>query len=223
MTPNKTALKHNKSQVFPSAPSATPPRPKNGKPYLAGMMRYRDVGEGSALDLVNLAETKDYLRVDTSDDDALITRLIEAAAEQVASMTNTQIKPIEAYGYLEHFRNADFPVGPVTAVTSVEYKASGNTYTTLDTGSYHLRINTHPARIEFDNPPNLDDDQLERVRISFRYGVGTAEHPRKEAHILAVRMLAAHYYDNRSPVSTGPVPRAVPMHVEALINPLRKL
>ena len=187
------------------------------------MMRFRDISTGTALEFVPLADTKAYLRVDSSDEDSLIQELIEAAARQISAMTNTQIKAIEAYGYLEDFENADFPVGPVTEVTKVEYKASGNTYTELPTSNYRLAINTHPARIQFENAPSLDSDELERVRISFKYGVGTTEHPRPETYALACKMLVAHYYDNRSPVSTGPAPRPVPLHVEALINPLRKL
>lgn len=187
------------------------------------MMRHKDTSDISALDLVNLADTKAYLRVDHTADDDLIEDLIQVATEQVQSMTNTRIKSVTAYGFLEHFKDSDFPVGPVTAVSAVEYKASGDTYSTLDTSRYHIRISTHPARIEFDNTPSLDEDALERVRISFTYGYGTADHPRPAQFAQAVKMLVAHYYDNRSPVATGLTPRAVPLHVESLISTFRFL
>lgn len=187
-------------------------------------MRILDTSDITALDIVTLPVTKAYLRVDHSADDDLIGDLVDAALLQVQAMTNTRAKTVTAYGYLEGFYNCDFPVGPVNSVTAVEYKPSGSeTYTTLDASKYKVRTNSHPARIEFYNYPSPETETLERVRISFMYGYDQSVHRRPKQFETAVKMLVAHYYDNRSPVTTGPAPKEVPHHVQSIISTIRLL
>ena len=190
------------------------------------MMRVRDTSDAPALDLVSLADAKAYLRVDTSAEDDLIEDLIQVASDQIAAETNTRWKSVNAYGYLEDFVSAAFPVGPVTAITAVEYKASGDTYTTLPTSKYHFAIETHPARIVFDDLPSLEPDAMERIRITFTYGFtspNTAPHPTPPQYAQAIKMLTAHLYDFRSPVYAGQKITEVPMGVKNLINVIRQL
>lgn len=187
------------------------------------MMKVQNRSDGPALDLVSLATAKNYLRVDSTDDDDLIEALIQTASDQIGDSANTAWKEREAYGYLESWQHARFPIGPVTAVTAVEYKGSGDTYTTLATSKYSVAINTYPAVIQFYNFPALEVEALERIRISFRYGHDNVTHLRPPQYAQAILNLVAHFYDYRNPVQTGGVVRQIPLHVESLISTFRYL
>lgn len=186
-------------------------------------MRVQDRDITSPLTVVSVADAKAYLRVDHSADDSLIEDLIAAANSQVEDMANTRIRSLAAYGFLQNFTDSDFPVGPVTAISAVHYKASGETYTLLPTTKYYYSLGTHPARIHFDNYPDLEDEALERVRISFEYGFDNVNHMRPVQFKQAVLMLVTHLYENRSPVTIGPAPKTVPLSVESLVSTFRQL
>ena len=186
-------------------------------------MRVQDRDTTSPLDVISVADAKTYMRVDHSADDALIEDLIVAANAQVEAMANTKVRALNAYAYLDDFRNSDFPVGPVVSIGLVEYKASGDTYTTLDTSKYWFSLTSHPARIEFDAYPDLEDEALDRVRISFEYGFDNVNHMRPSQYKQAVLILVTHLYENRSPVVMGATPKAVPMSLEALVSTFRQL
>ena len=189
-------------------------------------MRVTDTQDTPALDYLSLSEAKAYLRVDHSDEDALIEDLIQVASDYVATASNTSWKGRTAYGYLEDWVNADFPVGPVNSVTSVEYKASGDTYTTLSTSNYFVRLLPHPARIAFQNYPSLEPDAYDRIRISFTYGYSgedVSPHPTPYQYKQAMRMLVSHWYDFRGVVVDTMRVQHIPTNVESLISTFRQL
>lgn len=186
-------------------------------------MRIQDTSDITVADLVPLADVKDYLRVDGTDEDDLIGDLMDAACAQVQDMTNTRIKTVQAYGFLEGFFNSDFPVGQVNSVTAVHYKASGDTYTELDSSKWYTRLTGTPARIQFVNYPSLEPDALHRVRITFSYGYDDSAFLRPKQYAMSIKMLVAHMYDNRLPAVVGRSIGTVPLHVESLISTFRHL
>lgn len=189
-------------------------------------MRVVDTSDAPALDYVSRADAKSYLRVDHSNDDDLIDDLIQVAADQVSAQANTSWKTRQAHGYLEDWLNADFPVGPLTAIRSVKYKGgSSDSYTTLDSSKYFFKLNTHPARIGFQNYPSLNPDAYERIQIAFDYGYtgpSASPYPTPPQFRQAILMLVSHYYDYRTPVTEARI-SAVPFNVESLINTIRHL
>jgi len=189
------------------------------------MMKVRVTQDAPALDLLSLADAKAYLRVDHSSDDDLIEDLIQVAVDQVSDIANTRWKSSTAYGYLEGFHTATFPVGPVTAVTAVEYIAQGDTtYSTLATTKYYYSILAGQACIYFHDYPSVETEAAERVRISFTYGYDSgATYQRPSQLLMAAKMMVAHLYDNRLPVAVGPRVNAMPFHIEALTNTFRYL
>jgi uncharacterized phiE125 gp8 family phage protein len=188
------------------------------------MMKVRPTQDNPALDLLSLADAKAYLRVDHSSDDNLIEDLVQVAVDHVVATANTRWKSTTAYGYLEGFFYSRFPVGPVTAVTAVEYIAQGGTtYTTLPTGKYYYSIQGGQAWIQFHNYPALKTEAAERVRISFTYGYDGSIYQRPTQLKQAAKMMVAHLYDNRLPVVVGPRMNTMPFHVEALTSTFRYL
>ena len=101
-----------------------------------------------ATEPVTLAEAKLHLRVDTSDEDALITRLIKSAREECEHYLQRSV-PTQTLGlYLDAFPSKELrlPWGPAQSIASVQYVNEAGDLTTLP-GSVYL----------------FDDTQLEPV------------------------------------------------------------
>ena len=70
--------------------------------------------------------------------------------------------------------------------------------------------------IYFRDVPDLEEYNALPIRITASCG------GRAEANIEhAIRMLVAHWYENRRAVVTGTITAQIPMAVESLLNPLR--
>lgn len=170
--------------------------------------------------VVTLAELKTYLRVENTVEDALITDLRESAAASVEQYINGRLGIVAAVGTLDYFTNTVFPVGPVDSITSVTYLNGSGVSTALGSGSYYYDASSEPARIRFHDVPNLKEYALSRVSIGFQVGYNIDNVP--APIVTALKMLVAHYYENRRAVSqSGSIPRAVPLGVESLLNPYR--
>lgn len=192
--------------------------------FIFGPMVVRTTVAADAADLINLNEAKEYLRVSGSDEDSLITDLVQVAVDQVEAMANTSYKAVVAYGYLEHFQNCRFPVGPVTEVSEVHYKPSGSeTYSLLSTNFYYVSTEGSAARIAFHEYPSLEEDAYERIRITFSYGYDGTTHLRPTQLRQAALLYLTHLYDNRTAVSFTGRPQVVPMGVDALVSTFRHL
>jgi len=82
---------------------------------------------------------KDYLRVDTSDDDQAVTDAVADAVSHVESYTGTRLATqtvklrTGSFGDLDHF-----PIGPVQSISSITYLDAAGAEQTLDPDSYEL-------------------------------------------------------------------------------------
>ncbi len=93
-----------------------------------------------AVEPVTLAEAKLHLRVDTSDEDALITRLIKSAREECEHYIQRTIPATTLGLYLDAFPDGDLrlPLGPAQSITSVQYVNEAGNLTTLPGSVYAL-------------------------------------------------------------------------------------
>lgn len=185
------------------------------------MMTIEITSSPSLDDVLSVANAKAYLRVDHSDDDTLIEALRDAAISWVEDYCNTRLGDVTAVGYMDHFYPARVPVGPVQSISSITYTAPGGSTATLGTGNYWYDLKTMPARIRFDNVPDVEDDALNRVQVNMTIGYLEAEIPKPL--IQAVKLMIAHMYETRLPVVTGTITSEVPLALKALLNPYRIL
>jgi uncharacterized phiE125 gp8 family phage protein len=90
---------------------------------------------------VSLAEVKLHLRVDLSDDDAMITSLIGAATEAAEQITLRALLPQTWELALDAFPEAfELTRIPVASVTSLKYLDAAGVDTTLSTSLYKLDV-----------------------------------------------------------------------------------
>ncbi len=99
---------------------------------------------------VSLAEAKLHLRVEeaVTEEDALITTLIEAAREDVESFTGRQLC-VATWAYtLDAFpARMKLPRPPLISVSSIQYVDSNGETQTVSTDDYVVYTNTEPGRI----------------------------------------------------------------------------
>lgn len=172
--------------------------------------------------VASVAEIKNFLRVEHTADDALLTHIRKSAVEYVEQYTNTLIGRYTCVGYADGFTAQHFPVGPVAEISSVEYLGrDAGDYATLSTTKYFADLDATPARIRFHDTPTLAENEFNRVKITFTAGHSTqsAAVPPSMAH--AVYMLAANMYEQRLPEVVGTISSATQFGVRALLAPHR--
>lgn len=172
--------------------------------------------------VLSTADLKQHLRVTHNVEDALIASLRDAACMWVEGYTNSKLHTTTAVGHLRGFHRTAFAVGPVTALSSVKYQTTSSTaegdLTTMATSQYYFDFSTQPAVIAFVDSPSVYDYSHYPVRIAFTYGHATPPEPM----VHAVRLLAAHLYENRQQV-TDRTSYQIQVGVEALLSQYRNI
>lgn len=179
----------------------------------------------SAVDLdavATVAELKNFLRVEHTADDSLLTHIRKSAVEYVEQYTNTLVGGYACTGYSDGFYSQYFPIGPVAAIASVEFLgADGGDYSTLSTTKYFVDLDLNPARIRFYDTPKLAENEFNRVKINFSAGFNTSTDDVPPSFAHAVYMLAANMYEQRLPEVVGTISSATQFGVRALLAPHR--
>ncbi len=173
---------------------------------------------------LTLAEAKAQARVETSftDDDALLTSLITAARLECESRQSraliTQTWELLLTGWPVEPR-IRLPRPPLISVTWIKYLDTSGTEQTLDTSQYKVRTGTTgpgiitPARnVTF---PALSDEH-DNITIRFDCGYGAAADV-PESTKQAMRLLIAHWYENREAVLTGTISKEIEFAVDSLL------
>lgn len=198
---------------------------------------------------VSLEEMKLHLRVDHDEDDLLIVSVLKAAREYVEAETGRQLCT-QTYNWIRNGfpqegrerddyycpgsllgRSIKFPIPPTQSVTSVTYlAASDGTSTTLSSSNYelitgwvsgkvHPRI-PHARLVEAYNCTwPASRNSIQSVTIRFVAGYGTAQYVPHEFKAV-IKLLAAHYYENREGVITGTISSDTPYGIERMLGTL---
>lgn len=162
---------------------------------------------------VTLAEAKLHLRVDGTDEDALISGLIAAARDYVDSYTGTFTAPCTAQVRCDSF--ADFtnaPILPLGAVTGVSYVATDGTSQILASSVYEARSDGLRASIALkagQSWPAIQPDS--RITVTATVGYATVPPSIKQAILL----LIGDWYANRE--NSGDGMTEAPHAVSALL------
>ena len=176
-----------------------------------------------AAEPVSLTEAKAHCRVDISDDDTLITSLITVAREVVEAIARRALVTQTLELTADEFPEGDtitVPRPPLQSVTSIKYTDEDETESTFSSDYYIVDTDSEPGRIVLKSDYSWPSDTLQAangVRTRFVAGFGgAADVPQKYKQ--AVLLLVGHYYENREmAISTGAVPKEIPMGVAALL------
>jgi uncharacterized phiE125 gp8 family phage protein len=180
-------------------------------------MRYTRASEPTDTNFISLVNLKNYLRIDTSDDDTVLAQLLTSARQACEEYTGRLLGSGTVTYYMDSFEDSSFISGPVTAISSVTYYDIDNVLQTLSTSRWYADLVSSPQRIAFDAPPAVFLERYGQVIIATTAGHSTVPGP----ILQAMRMLAAHFYDNRQAVVTGTIAIEMPLAVHALLSPYR--
>jgi hypothetical protein len=188
-------------------------------------MGYRLIIPPSVLP-VTLAEAKAQVRVDHSDEDSKIDALIAAAVSYLDGRSGVLGRCLVTQTWeltLDSFpdEEIELPIGPVQSVTSITYVDTFGAEQTISASDYYVDTTSLSAWVvpEVAWPDTMP--AANAVTVRFVAGTSSAEVPAAIKH--AVLLLVAHWYENRQPIAVGLSVAAMPMAVDALIAPFRRI
>lgn len=176
---------------------------------------------------VTLAEAKANSRVDSTDEDALITALIEAATAHIDGWAGILGRCVVTQTWRQDFPS--FPastalrlaIDPAQSVV-VKYSDDDDEEQTFSSASYSLHTDSIGPYICLGTnvswPSTYDREDAVRIEVTAGYGAA-ADVP--AAIKQAVLMMVSHWFEHREAVSDGDM-REVPMAVTTLLAPYRR-
>lgn len=149
---------------------------------------------------ITLEEAKNHLKVDVSDDDALITVLITAARESAEQYTNRALITQTIEEEFKCFEDILLQRNPVQTVSSVTYTDTEEQEQTWDEENYSLFLTAEPAKILLKTGKSFPTDVVERdnaVKVTYIAGYTQASDVPKPI-IQAMLLMIGKWYDNRA-------------------------
>jgi uncharacterized phiE125 gp8 family phage protein len=177
---------------------------------------------------ISLTEAKAQLDVSYTDKDPLIEGLIAAATAHLDGWTGILGRCLVTQTWRQDFdrlsRCLRLPLYPVSTITSVKYDDTSDVEQTITGSDYDLLDDDLGAFVRFKDAfsfPSIHDDRP-AVRVAYAAGYANAAavpDAIKQAMLLMVR----HWFDNPSAVVVGVTAQAMPMAVDALLAPWRRV
>lgn len=212
------------------------------------MRRYGlELSSGPATEPLTTAQAKAHLRVDGSDEDTLIDALIKTARKFVenytgrALITQTWILWLDRIEekagaepwwdgvregpasllYPEVSREVLIPKAPLQSVTSITTFAPDDTDTEFAASNYFVDSKSTKGRVVLKDgviwPTNLREANA--IKIEFEAGYGAAAAVPDDI-LQAMKMLIAHWFENREAVSENSMAE-VPFGVKVILDQYR--
>lgn len=180
---------------------------------------------GPAAEPLTLAAAKAFLRLAHDDDDALVTDLIVTARTHVERVTRraliTQMWRIVLDHWPSHGR-LTVPIAPLREVAAARVYDGGGVAHVMDLQAFVPDLAATPPVIGFVPwampVPGRSTAGIE-IDVDVGYGPAAEDVPEPLRH--AVRVLVAHWYENRAVVSQDGRSGALPVGVSALIAPYK--
>ncbi len=182
--------------------------------------------EAPVLEVVSLAEAKKQVNEVSGDDDALLSRLISTATEQVERDSGRALLTQTWKMIRDAFPGTCWvalPRAPLQSVASVKYYDTAGVLQTWPITNYLIDTVREPGLLWLADDadwPSLVSSRPNPVEITYVCGWKTAaEVPQRAKH--AVLLLVAHWYRSREPVAIGTISSELELTYQALIASLR--
>ena len=167
-------------------------------------MSFHDLPKGLRLiaapasEPVSLAEAKAHMYVTIADDDVLIGTLLSAAREHIENLMNRAFIEQTWELTMENFPGGnaivDLPRPPLISVESVKYFDAGGNDVTMPPADYQVDAASEPARIA-----PAAGDAPQRIKQ-------------------AIKLLVAHWHENREASVTGTIQAQVEMALKSIVS-----
>jgi len=144
---------------------------------------------------VNLSDAKAHLKIDASDEDALLTTLITAARARAEWHSGRALITQSWCLRLDHWpanNVVEIPLPPLQSVSSIATTSLDGIRTVMDTGLYRIDGASEPARVIFTTRPQHLRSQ-DCLEITFTAGYGDASAVPSAIRQAILEILAALY------------------------------
>ena len=164
---------------------------------------------GPAVLALPVADAKAHMNIDSTFtiDDDLIESYIMADIDYCEKYMVRKLINQTWKLWLDFFPSSNaiiMPFGNLTSVTSIKYTDTNDDQTTFSTDNYSVDTNSVPGRIVLNfgkSWPSAQLGPLLPIEIEFVSGYGAAAaNITDEMIIHALKMMVAHYYENREPL-----------------------
>ena len=173
-----------------------------------------------AIEPITLTEAKLHLRVDGTDDDALITSLLKSAREWCELYQSRAYIEQSITAKLDCFADTIvMPMTPLISVTSIKYIDTNGIQQTLAASYYNVDTTSEPGKITLAynmSWPTIRD-QHHAIEIIYKAGYGDEVGDVPEKIKAAIKLLLGHLYEHREDVSTLKH-ESVPFGVKSLLG-----
>jgi uncharacterized phiE125 gp8 family phage protein len=177
---------------------------------------------------VSLLEAKAHCRVDYDDDDTLIAALIDAATAHVDGWTGVLGRALVTQSWRQDFHcfgcRMRLPLRPAGSITEIAYYDRDNIQQTLSADVYQLLtdasgpfVSPQPGQVWPGSYGRAD-----AVSVTFVAGYGDADAV-PAAIKAAILLIIGHLYENREATVVGVSAQTLPMAVDALLAPYRRV
>lgn len=184
-------------------------------------MTITNAGGTNYATFISTADLKAWLRVDHSDEDAIIEALRATAFEWVQDYCRVFFGSQTITAYLDGYYSGRLACRTITSVDSVQIIRTGAAdYSNLDSAYYDTDVSSKQPRVWFQGGPSLVADRYHPVKITMTGGYTTSNVPPQL--LIAVKNYVAHLYENRSAVSPVAL-KEVPMALYNLVSNFRAL
>ena len=180
-----------------------------------------------AAEPVSLADAKAHLRIDGTDEDALISSLIVAARTLVERTLGLALITQGWSYFLDAWPQRgciSLPVSPVQAVSAVTVHDEDGGSVVLDTDGYAVDVLSSPARVVLtEATPPAVTRAFNAFEVAFTAGYGGTDSDVPQPMRQALLLLVAHWFERREPIELGPGPQGVPAIAAGLLEPYRRV
>lgn len=150
---------------------------------------------------LTLAQTKEYLRVETDEDDPLIETLITAARQTVETYLDVKLLTQTITEYWDEFPERGcfyLTFAPVQSITSVGYVDGDGNDQTWNSANYRTDTVSVPARLSaaYSKSYPTTRNVTNAVNVVYKVGYGGRDSVPKP-FIQAMLMMIHKWYDNR--------------------------
>lgn len=183
---------------------------------------------------VTLTEVKAALDIGYTDKDTLITGLIAAATSYLDGWTGVLGRCLCEQTWRQDFDDfrscLRLPLFPVISITSVKYTDTSGVEQTIDAANYTLRNDELGAYVEFTRTysfPSLNSEGS-AVRVAYLAGYADVAGAPKTSSVpdnikQAIFLMVRQWFDNPTNVIIGQTVEKLPMAVDALLAPYRRV
>jgi len=188
---------------------------------------------------VTLDEAKLHLRVAVpnedgtmpeTDEDGLITALIEAAVSHLDGWTGILGRALVEQTWRQDFDGFGscmrLPLGPVTEIVSITWRNDEGEIATIAASNYALRTDSRGAIVQWDRSYSFPSPVYEHGGVSVTYKAGYPEvdglSTVPAAIKAAILLMVGTWFDNREATVSTSISE-LPFAVNALISPFRRM